>query len=200
MNRTLTALLVPVLCLGAVAVAHAQASRPPADLLALPRCVWGKLKVDTRAPLITAMEAHDTAKIDKATGDIRASTLQIAQGCSPSINLDQATGDEVLLDGLRQEAAADLIARDLKITRAQLDRAIAAAPAALTTYLRRVANEMLNRRSPDVLPDFAPIYTALKLPAAGPANANQATWLRTYILAYHEVRVAAELYDPTPKL
>ncbi len=199
MKPPFLALIALALCLAAPIEVAAQGAAPPADLLALPRCVWNKLRIDARAPLLSAIEARDAAAIDRATAAIRANTLQSAVACSPSINQDQPTGDEVLLSGLRQEAAGDLINRDLKLSKAQLDRAIATAPAPLTAALRKIANQKANRLQPDPTPSLSPIFTALKLPAAGPANAVQAAWLTSYVLGYHEVRAYAAYYNPNPK-
>lgn len=199
MTPRFSALIVLALTLAAPLEAAAQGAPPPADLLALPRCVWNKLRVDARAPLLNATQARDAAAIDRATGTIRANTLQSAVACAPSINQDQPTGDEVLLSGLRQEAAGDLINRDLKISKTQLDRAIANAPAPLTAALRKIANQRANRAQPDPTPSLAPIFAALKLPASGPANAVQLAWLTDYVLAYHEVRAYAAYYNPNPK-
>src|SRR3954465_182433 len=124
MRSKLFPLIALTLSLGGPIEGHAQAGAVPADLAPLPRCVWNKLKLDARAPLLAATEAHDAAATDQALTDLKANTLQSAMACAPSINRDQATGDEVLVTGLRQEAAGDLIARDLKINRTQLDAAI----------------------------------------------------------------------------
>jgi hypothetical protein len=197
MKSSIIAAAVAILLTG-LAI-QAQAQSVPADLIGLPRCVWGKLKLDARTPMLKAVEASDAAGIDKALTDLKARTVMTAQGCSPSVALDHPTGDEVLLAGLRQEAAGELINRDLKLTRTQLDRALATAPAALTTALRKIANQLINRQTPDAVPSLSPLYTALRLPASGPANPRQASWLTTYAIGYHRVREQAAYFDPTPK-
>jgi hypothetical protein len=199
MRSKLFSVIALISALGGSVQAHAQTRVVPADLVPLPRCVWNKLKIDARAPLVAATEARDEAATDRAVTDLRASTLQSAASCAPSINQDQTTGDEVLVNGLRQEAAGDLIARDLKISRTQLDRAIAAAPPTLTTSLRKIANQLTNRLAPDPAPSLSPIFTALKLPASGPANPKQANWLTSYVVGYFRIRAAAAQYDSSPK-
>ena len=195
--------LIPLALMGLVLTAApglAQTTSPPADLIGLPRCVWNKLKIDARAPMVRAVEAGDAAATEKALTDLKAATVQIADDCSRSIALDHPTGDEVLLAGFRQEAAGDLIARDLRINRTQLDRALAGAPAALTASLRRIANQKINLQTPETAPSLSPLYAPLRLPASGPAQPKQASWLSTYVLGYHQVRVQAGYFDPTPKL
>ena len=195
--------LIPLALMGLVLTAApglAQTTSPPADLIGLPRCVWNKLKIDARAPMVRAVEAGDAAATEKALTDLKAATVQIADDCSRSIALDHPTGDEVLLAGFRQEAAGDLIARDLRINRTQLDRALAGAPAALTASLRRIANQKINLQTPETAPSLSPLYAPLRLPASGPAQPKQASWLSTYVLGYHLVRVQAGYFDPTPKL
>ena len=106
-----------------------------------------------------------------------------------------------MLVGLRQEAAGDLLSRDLKLPRQQLDRAITAAPAPLSASLLRIAAQIETGKTPDAMPSLAPIATALARPAgAAPMTARQAQWLEAYVLGYYTVRAAAASYDPDPKL
>ncbi len=174
--------------------------RVPADLLALPRCVWTKVKTPERVPLVTATEAANASAIQAALTRLKADTLQEAVACSPSTNHDAATGDEVLLVGLRQEAAGDLLSRDLKLTRQQLDRAITAAPAPLSASLLRIAAQTETGKTPDAMPSLVPIVTGLHRPSSSaPLTAKQSQWLETYVLGHYKVRAAAASYDPEPK-
>ncbi len=176
-------------------------ARAPASLISLPRCVWGKLKAGDRKPLLMSTETNDTAGIEGALTEIKADTLLQARACSPSIDHDASTGDAVLLAGLPQEAAADLLNRDLKLTRVQLDHAVAAAPAALTADLRKAADNVENKRPVGALPPLDPIVAALHRPAGSAAlTARQSLWLQVYVLGHFEVRAAADSYDPNPKL
>ncbi len=179
----------------------APGAAAPPSLVAMPRCVWGKLKAVERSPLVAATEKGDAAGIESALTQIKADTLLQARACSKTIDHDASTGDAVLLAGLRQEAAGELLNRDLRITRAQLDAAIAREPGSLTIALRQAAEKMESKKPVGPLPAVDALVTGLKRSAgASPFTAHQLQWLQVYALGHFDVLQAADSYDPNPKL
>ena len=165
----------------------APGAAAPPSLVAMPRCVWGKLKAVERSPLVAATEKGDAAGIESALTQIKADTLLQARACSKTIDHDASTGDAVLLAG--------------RITRAQLDAAIAREPGSLTIALRQAAEKMESKKPVGPLPAVDALVTGLKRSAgASPFTAHQLQWLQVYALGHFDVLQAADSYDPNPKL
>jgi len=183
----------------AAAGAAAQPRQVPADLVPAPRCAWGRLSSEMRLPLVRAAEAMDTTGASQALDGLRPRAEPVIVDCAPSTRFDENTGIDLMLFGFPQEAAGDLLAREMRLDRARLDQVIAAAPEALKTGLQKLAEQLVDRRTPPPWPALGPIYTALDLPSDGPADPRHKAWVSAYALGYFQVRAVAEVYDDSFK-
>ncbi len=195
-----TAALFAALFAGAAgAQDYAPKPPPPPEIFTASRCVWARMTTGEKAPVLGAVGTFDFSAGDVMINRVMQRAVVLAGNCAPSLKRDVHTATRVLAPGLRQEATADLLARDLGLTREALDAAVAAAPSTLTDALANAAGPSA-LRSHGPSPSFVPLFTALGQPAAmDPSDSHPAYLISSYALETFQIRAAAAGYDPDRK-